>query len=509
MYLLFAWRYFKAKKSANAINIIAWVTTCVIAFATCCQVLVLSVFNGFEGLVKSLYSSFYADLKIVPVNGKTFNLTPAQLTQINHQPYISNTSMIAEENALLQNDENQSLLRLKGVDENYKYVSGLPQKISRGKFLLGDSTNPSIIVGAGIQYASEIIINDAFAPQELTVILPKKNSTSNDPLQSLSEGNVTATGAFAIQQEFDNGYAITNIGFVKQQMGFAADEYSAVEIKLKPGAEAEQVDAGRQQMDDIATGLGAMIPVCLALEATVIGAPESLALQAASVAVAASSRARPVRTSRKRPPVAYQLTRIASRCVTIARAAGSKARSAASSDSPNSVSKVEETLANASSSRVRRINDRSGSRPCRSMSCRLRQELGDADQVVGGERQGERHADALESAEFGLPAAADRLQPAENLLDPLALVLAHGIARMPRRTAVDRRAAALVVLRHVRGGAEVAHISDEVGGVVGLVAADGGAHGRRDYTGSAAQRRPASHASMRASSFGRALPLAR
>lgn len=248
MYLLFAWRYFKAKKSANAINIIAWVTTCVIAFATCCQVLVLSVFNGFEGLVKSLYSSFYADLKIVPVKGKTFILTKAQLSQINHQPYISHTSMIAEENALLQNDENQSLLRLKGVDENYKYVSGLPQKISKGKFLIGDSTNPSIIVGAGIQYASEIIINDAFAPQELTVILPKKNSTSNDPLQSLSEGNVTATGAFAIQQEFDNGYAITNIGFVKQQMGMAPDEYTAAEIKLKYGTDINTSKTALQQL---------------------------------------------------------------------------------------------------------------------------------------------------------------------------------------------------------------------------------------------------------------------
>ena len=66
MYLNFAWRYFKAKKSANAINIIAWVTTGVIAFATCCQILVLSVYNGFEGLVKSLYTSFYSDLKIEP-----------------------------------------------------------------------------------------------------------------------------------------------------------------------------------------------------------------------------------------------------------------------------------------------------------------------------------------------------------------------------------------------------------------------------------------------------------
>ena len=79
MYLNFAWRYFKAKKSANAINIIAWVTTGVIAFATCCQVLVMSVYNGFEDLVKSLYSSFYTDLKVIPVSGKTFFWIPIKL----------------------------------------------------------------------------------------------------------------------------------------------------------------------------------------------------------------------------------------------------------------------------------------------------------------------------------------------------------------------------------------------------------------------------------------------
>ena len=89
MYFTFAWRYFKAKKSANAINIIAWVTVGVIAFATCCQVLVLSVFNGFEDLVKSLYSSFYTDIKIVPANGKTFILTAEQIAIIKQQPAVA------------------------------------------------------------------------------------------------------------------------------------------------------------------------------------------------------------------------------------------------------------------------------------------------------------------------------------------------------------------------------------------------------------------------------------
>ncbi len=237
MYLDFAWRYFKAKKSANAINIIAGVTTCVIAFATCCQVLVLSVFNGFEDLVKSLYSSFYTDLKVVPASGKTFVMDAALITKIKSQPYVFQSSMIAEENAMLQNDDaqSQSLLRLKGVDNNFPQVSGVPQKISKGKFELGDAENPTIVVGAGVQYASGITINDAFPPQQLAVILPKKNILSNDPMQSLSIGNVTAIGSFAIQQDFDNGYAITNIEFVKQQMGFSADEFSSAEIKLRSG----------------------------------------------------------------------------------------------------------------------------------------------------------------------------------------------------------------------------------------------------------------------------------
>jgi lipoprotein-releasing system permease protein len=243
MYLKFAWRYFKAKKSANAINIIAWVTAGVIAFATCSQILVLSVFNGFEGLVKSLYASFYTDIKIIPEKGKTFFLTPAQLTQIKQQPFVQNFSLIAEEKALLQNtgaDAAQTVIYLKGVDENYSNVSGVADKTNKGKFNTGTIDTPGLILGAGIQYAVGINLNPAFDEDRLTVILPKKYSESNDPLQSLSEGNVKPTGIFTIQQDFDNKYAITNIDFVKQQMGLGANEYSAIELKLKDKADVTE-----------------------------------------------------------------------------------------------------------------------------------------------------------------------------------------------------------------------------------------------------------------------------
>ena len=239
MYFDFAWRYFRAKKSANAINIIAWVTTGVIAFATCCQVLVLSVFNGFEDLVKSLYSTFYADIKILPARGKTFTLSAAQITKINKQTFVLKSALIAEERALLQNGEAQSVVVLKGVDENYPEVSGVASKITDGNFYTGSLDEPRIIIGRGIQNATGITINDAFAPEIISVLLPKKTK-SNDPLESISQGNVTASGVFAIQQDFDNLYALTNIEFVKQQMAFAKDEYTGMEVRLRYNADIEK-----------------------------------------------------------------------------------------------------------------------------------------------------------------------------------------------------------------------------------------------------------------------------
>ena len=239
MYFKFAWRYFKAKKSTNAINIISWVTAGVIAFSTMCQVLVLSVFNGFEDLVKSLYSNFYSDVKVIPARGKTFTLTQSQLNQIHKIPGIKGTSLDVEEKALLQNGRQQTVVSLKGVDSNYYEVSGVPQKMYHGVFNVGTIDNPKLVLGVGIESALGVQADRNLFP--VTVFLPKKiNSDNPNILSALSEGNTTTTGSFAIQQDFDDNYVITNLAFMKQQMNYKPDEYSALEISLiNPGKSEE------------------------------------------------------------------------------------------------------------------------------------------------------------------------------------------------------------------------------------------------------------------------------
>lgn len=241
MNLLFAWRYFTGKKKANAINIIAWVTTGVIAFATCCQILVLSVFNGFEDLVKSLYASFYSDVRIVPAEGKTFTFSPADFAKLKSVSGVAMVSGIVEEKALLKNEDAQSVVQIKGVDSNFVKMSGVPADVVRGIFNTGTVQEPGLVMGAGVQNGIGVFLDNPISSAHLTVILPKKTENISNPLESLSEGNVNPQGVFAIQQDFDNKYAFSNIDFVRQQCGLANNEFTAVEIKLSNPGLSNQV----------------------------------------------------------------------------------------------------------------------------------------------------------------------------------------------------------------------------------------------------------------------------
>jgi len=238
--MTFAWRYFKAKKSTNAINIIAWVSVLAILIGTASLIIILSAFNGFESLVKSLYSSFYPDIRIGPVKGKTLVLTQAEIDRIRGLGGIKSITMIAEDKALLQNGDFQAVVFVKGVDSNYAKVSGVPQKMARGNFNLGTAEDPRMVMGVGIENAIGILSDRALVP--LTLYLPKKGVKDiSDPLDALSEGLVIPSGSFAIQQDFDNKYLITNIDFTKLYLNFQKDEYSAVEIAVKEEKLVEEV----------------------------------------------------------------------------------------------------------------------------------------------------------------------------------------------------------------------------------------------------------------------------
>src|SRR5580698_8990161 len=118
----FALRYIFSKKSTNAINIISRVSMLGMGVGAFALIVVLSVFNGFEGLVLSLYNSFYPDIEIIATKGKTFTEDSATIHKILNLPGVASLSKVLEENAYLEYGDQAQLGTIKGVDGNYNNV---------------------------------------------------------------------------------------------------------------------------------------------------------------------------------------------------------------------------------------------------------------------------------------------------------------------------------------------------------------------------------------------------
>lgn len=240
MYLQFAWRYFRAKKSTNVINIIAWICITAIVVGTAALILVLSVFNGFEGLVKSLYSSFYPDIRIGAKSGKVITLTNDQLQKLRQIGGIKNFSLVVEEKGIIQIDENQSLVYLKGVDSNYKTTTSVARHIDDGEYNIGTEAQPKLILGAGIEGALGIRAAHSIFP--LTIHIPRRSGSEQiDPMRDITSDTIHTSAAFMIQQDFDNKYAITNLKFMKDAMQLTPNEFTAVEIAVSDPSKTDVI----------------------------------------------------------------------------------------------------------------------------------------------------------------------------------------------------------------------------------------------------------------------------
>lgn len=228
MQSFFAWRYFRSKKSTNTINLIAWISVVAIGVGAAALIIVLSVFNGFEDMVKSLYADFYADIRIVPAKGKSFVADAALRKKIQAIEGVSSSTAVVEEKALLRNGDMQSIVTVKGIDSDYAKVNAIQKHLVRGQFTTGNIDQPGLVIGAGVENAIGLGFEDAALP--LTLYVPDKKSNTISSLEGLNSFQTVYAGTFLVQQEFDNKYVFTNIDFLRYMLDMPVDAVSAIEL---------------------------------------------------------------------------------------------------------------------------------------------------------------------------------------------------------------------------------------------------------------------------------------
>lgn len=231
-------RYIFSNKSTNAINIISYISMIGMGAGAMFLVIILSVFNGFEGLVNKMYSAFYPDIKITADIGKTFDADTILVNKIKALDNVMYITRSLEENAYLKYENRENIATIKGVESNFQKITGLDSFILFGKYELDFNGYSGAILGAAID---EVINADMQEPLiQMQVMVPKKErKVYLNPEDAFHKAFVLPTGVFAIQQEFDEKYVLVPYSFV-EELTSSYDRASSIEIKLKDYKQADQ-----------------------------------------------------------------------------------------------------------------------------------------------------------------------------------------------------------------------------------------------------------------------------
>ncbi|NEW82815.1 MAG: FtsX-like permease family protein [Mariniphaga sp.] len=231
-------RYLFSKKRTNLINIISAISVAGMAIGTMGLIIGLSGFNGFDSLIKSLFSSFDPDLKITLAEGKSFEANNQAFNEIRKMEDVLFFAEVIEENALLRYENRQVLATIKGVSDDYSKMTGLDTMIVDGEFKLTEGDVQYAVVGQGVAYYLSLgvkLINP------ISIYVPQKGRSSGLTMEgNFNQGYIYPSGIFSVQQEIDSKYIIVPIAFAREIFE-TPEKVNSVELKLKDGASVKTV----------------------------------------------------------------------------------------------------------------------------------------------------------------------------------------------------------------------------------------------------------------------------
>ncbi len=233
-------RYLFAKKSHNVINIISAISAIGMAIGTAALIIILSIYNGFDSLIKSMMGNVEPDLLITPATGKVFIPEGDTYDWIYDQPSVKNMCCVLQEQVFINYDNQQGIALAKGVDWIYEDESPLKDLVHEGNFTLHRGDVPLAAVGVGLAY--EMGISPRFrAPIEIYFPSRTGRISMTNPAASLENVDVWPSCTFSVSSDVDSRLIIIPIEKMRELLEYT-DEVSAVEIRVLEGTDSKEID---------------------------------------------------------------------------------------------------------------------------------------------------------------------------------------------------------------------------------------------------------------------------
>ena len=246
-----AQRYLFARKSHNVINIISAISAIGMAIGTAALIIILSVYNGFDSLIRSMMSTVEPDLLITPSTGKVFIPEGETYDWIYDQPSVKSMCCVLQEQVFINYDGKQGLAKAKGVDWVYEDESSLKDYITDGEFKLHKGDIPLAAVGAGLAY--EMQMNPRFlAPIEIYFPSRTRKISLANPASAIESIRVWPSGLFSVNTDVDKELMILPIAKMQELLEYE-NEVSGVEIRLTDNSDTKEL---KRLQKEISSKLG-------------------------------------------------------------------------------------------------------------------------------------------------------------------------------------------------------------------------------------------------------------
>jgi lipoprotein-releasing system permease protein len=211
----------------------------VVGIGTMALIIVLSVFNGLEGLLRSLYGSFDPEIYITPAEGKSFEYTSDIRDLIEDVEGVYIISDIIEDNVLIKYRNSQRVVRMKGVSESYLDQNRIQSSLVYGNAKLQEEKINYAIIGRGIQYDLSINPDNDF--YTIQVYYPNKiKPGSVDPTNLYRVQHIMPAGIFAIEKYYDENYFFVPVNFASSLLRYG-NKRTSLEIQLTDDASPSRV----------------------------------------------------------------------------------------------------------------------------------------------------------------------------------------------------------------------------------------------------------------------------
>ncbi|MFI3319578.1 MAG: FtsX-like permease family protein [Rikenellaceae bacterium] len=241
--ILFARKYLFSPKSHSVINIIAGVSLLSVATPVAAVIILLSIFNGFGTLVEGLDSAVEADLVVRRSRSQElFDPSAIDTSRIAQIRGVEGVALQWEQSVMVESGGAQTLLRLRGVDDNYQDVVDLTPYIYVGDFDVALGDLDRLVLGNTV--AGKLGIRQTHGSFVNIFSLSESALSELLPVVDFNRDSAKVVGVFRLDLESEGKYGYTSRRLISRlnDMDDEGESHATdVVIKLAEGADPKRV----------------------------------------------------------------------------------------------------------------------------------------------------------------------------------------------------------------------------------------------------------------------------